>query len=222
MAGELSTMRSAQPRPLSSNAVESLTAKGARQADRILEAAYRSLAQYGYSGTSMQRIADEAGVNKRMLHYYFDTRERLFDEVVRRVGDRVLSQVEDAIAELAEPAEIVVAGFDRLWEEVRADPQLQAVYFGLAAESATDPALKQALAHVNDGYRRLIRRRVKDARKRGYELRWHEGSLTVLIIAAIQGLTLQFLERGETKDLRRAIDDFKAWLVWIAEPPASS
>jgi AcrR family transcriptional regulator len=202
--------------------MDALTAKGARKADEILDAAYRSLAQFGYSGTSMQRIADEAGVNKRMLHYYFETRERLFDQVVRRVGDRVLAQVEDAIAGLDEPAEIVVAGFDRLWDEVRADPQLQAVYFGLAAESATDPALKQALAHVNDGYRRLIGRLVKDARKRGYKLRWDEGSLTTLIIAAIQGLTLQFLERGETKDLRRAIQDFKAWLVWVAEPQSES
>lgn len=202
--------------------MDSLTAKGARQADGILDAAYRSLAQFGYSGTSMQRIADEAGVNKRMLHYYFESRERLFDQVVRRVGDRVLAQVEDAIAGLDEPAKIVVAAFDRLWDEVRADPQLQAVYFGLAAESATDPALKQALAHVNNGYRRLIRRLVKDARKRGYKLRWDEGSLTTLIIAAIQGLTLQFLERGETKDLRRAIEDFKAWLVWVAEPQSES
>jgi TetR/AcrR family transcriptional regulator, transcriptional repressor of bet genes len=204
---------------ISSGKVEELTAKGARQADRILSAAYRSLAEYGYSGTSMQRIADEAGVNKRMVHYYFETRERLFDEVVRTVGDRLLSQVEDAIAGLDDPADIVGAGVERLWQEVRADPQLQAVYFGLAAESATNPALKSALRHVNNGYRRLIRRLVKDTRKRGYDLRWDEGSLTVLIIAAIQGLTLQFLERGESKDLRRAIEDFKAWLVWIAEPP---
>jgi TetR/AcrR family transcriptional regulator, transcriptional repressor of bet genes len=195
------------------------TRKGARQAERIVEAAFRCLAEYGYSGTSMQRIADEAGVNKRMLHYYFETRERLLEVVARRVGDRLLAQLEEAIAGLEEPADIVASGFDRVWGEIRADRKLQAVYFGLAAEAATDPALKRTLSYINDGYRELIQRLVGQARDHGWRLRWDDGSLAVLIIAAIQGLTLQFVERGETEDLERAIRDFKGWLVWIAERP---
>jgi AcrR family transcriptional regulator len=183
-----------------------------------MEAAYECLARHGYSGTSMQRIADAAGVNKRMLHYYFETRERLFDQVARRVGDRVLAQVEEAIAGLEEPAEIVSSGFDRLWSEITSDPQLQAVYFGLAAESVTDPTLQRTLSYVNDGYRELIHRLFFDVGKRGYRLRMDEGSMTVLTIAAIQGFTLQFLERGETLELKRAIEDFKRWLISIAAP----
>ena len=190
------------------------TKKGQRQAERILAAAYRCLAKHGYSGTSMQRVADEAGTQKRMVHYYFASRERLLDEVARRVGDRLLSQVEEAISGLEDPAEIVTVGFDRLWGEVRSDPQLQAVYFGLAAEAATDSSLRETLPYINDGYRDLIHKLVSDARGRGLDVRWDEGSLTVLIIAGIQGLTLQFLERGETEELRRAIADFKRWLVW--------
>lgn len=198
------------------------TAKGARQAEKILDAAYECLAAHGYSGTSMQRIADIAGVNKRMLHYYFETREGLLDQVARRVGDRLLAQVEETIAGLEEPAEIIGVGFDRLWSEITSDPQLQAVYFGLAAESATDPALKETLSYVNDGYRDLIHRLVREAADRGYELLWDEGSMTVLIIAAIQGLTLQFLERGQTPELARAIEDVKGWLIAIARQPDRS
>lgn len=204
----------------SSAPVPYATPKGARQAERIIEAAYECLTRYGYSGTSMQRIADAAGVNKRMLHYYFETRTRLFDQVVRRVGDRLLAQIEEAIAGLEEPAEIVTSGFDRLWGEITSDPQLQAVYFGLAAESATDPTLKRTLSYVNDGYRELIHRLFFDIEKRGYQLRMDEGSMTVLIIAAIQGFTLQFLERGQSPELGRAIEDFKRWLISIAEPTA--
>jgi AcrR family transcriptional regulator len=203
---------------VSSLSVAYATRKGERQAERIMEAAYECLARHGYSGTSMQRIADAAGVNKRMLHYYFETRERLFDQVARRVGDRVLAQVEEAIAGLEEPAEIVSSGFDRLWSEITSDPQLQAVYFGLAAESVTDPTLQRTLSYVNDGYRELIHRLFFDVGKRGYRLRMDEGSMTVLTIAAIQGFTLQFLERGETLELKRAIEDFKRWLISIAAP----
>jgi AcrR family transcriptional regulator len=71
--------------------------KGARQAQTIIEAAYRCLARDGYARTSMQRIAEEAGVQKRMLHYYFETRQKLFEQIAAYVGDRMLSPVEDAI-----------------------------------------------------------------------------------------------------------------------------
>lgn len=200
--------------------MEYATAKGQRQAERILEAAYQCLARYGYSGTSMQRIADEAGTQKRMVHYYFATRERLLDQVARRVGDRLLAQVQEAIAGLEDPAETVTLGVDRVWDEVKGDPQLQAVYFGLAAESATDASLRETLSYINDGYRAMIRRLVRDARGRGLDVRWDEGALTVLIVAGIQGLTLQLLERGDTPELQRAIADFKRWLTSIVVPAA--
>jgi hypothetical protein len=43
-----------------------------------------------------------------------------------------------------------------------------------------------------------------------------EESLTVLIIAGIHGLTLDWLERGDTPSLRRAIGDFQRWLSAVS------
>jgi len=44
----------------------------------ILEAAKDVFVQKGYTGTRMQEIADKAGINKAMLHYYFGSKEKLF------------------------------------------------------------------------------------------------------------------------------------------------
>lgn len=198
------------------------TAKGAQQAERILEAALRSLGKHGYAATSVQRIADEAGVSKRMVHYYYPSREQLFEEVVRRVGDRLIDQVEEAISGLKEPEAIISAGFGRLWEGITADPELQIAYFGLVAESVTDPALKRTTSYVNDRYRRLIARLVAEGGERGHTLRVDEQSLTVLVIASIQGLTLAFLEQGETPALREAIENFKRWLLMASAPPPAA
>ncbi len=38
--------------------------------------------QKGFAGARMQEIADLAGINKGLLHYYFKSKEALFDEVV--------------------------------------------------------------------------------------------------------------------------------------------
>jgi len=48
---------------------------------RILEAAKKIFIINGLEGTSMQQIADEAQINKSLLHYYYRTKEKLFAAV---------------------------------------------------------------------------------------------------------------------------------------------
>jgi len=49
--------------------------------EKILEAAKKVFYRQGFSGARMQEIADEAGINKSMLHYYFRSKDKLFQEV---------------------------------------------------------------------------------------------------------------------------------------------
>ncbi len=48
---------------------------------KILDAAKRVFEKVGYSGARMQQIADEAGISKASLHYYFRSKENLFDRI---------------------------------------------------------------------------------------------------------------------------------------------
>lgn len=54
--------------------------------DRILEAAHRVFVRRGTAGARTQEIADEAGVNKALLHYYFRTKEKLAEAVFLRAA----------------------------------------------------------------------------------------------------------------------------------------
>ena len=47
----------------------------------ILEAARKVFVQNGFDGTTMQMIADESGINKALLHYYYRSKDRLFEAV---------------------------------------------------------------------------------------------------------------------------------------------
>jgi AcrR family transcriptional regulator len=49
--------------------------------ERILEAARDVFLKKGYDGARMQEIADEAKINKAMLHYYFRSKDKLFDQI---------------------------------------------------------------------------------------------------------------------------------------------
>ncbi|MGZ3883756.1 MAG: TetR/AcrR family transcriptional regulator [Bacteroidia bacterium] len=48
---------------------------------KILDAAKTVFEEFGFSGARMQQIADEAGISKASLHYYFRNKENLFERI---------------------------------------------------------------------------------------------------------------------------------------------
>ena len=49
--------------------------------EKILTAARNVFLKRGFDGARMQEIADEAGINKAMLHYYFRSKDKLFEKI---------------------------------------------------------------------------------------------------------------------------------------------
>ena len=83
------------------------TSKGQiRQANeaRILGAAEKVFARAGFSGTTMAAIADEAGLPKANLHYYFGSKLELYRAVLARTLHDWLAPM-DALTASADPAD---------------------------------------------------------------------------------------------------------------------
>ena len=60
----------------------------------ILKAAARIFHERGYTATSVQDVADAVGILKGSIYYYIDTKEDLLAEVVEKVHERALEQLE--------------------------------------------------------------------------------------------------------------------------------
>jgi len=60
---------------------------------RILEAARTHFHEKGFAGARMQKIADEAGINKAMLHYYYRTKEQLFQAVFQQDIQKLMPEI---------------------------------------------------------------------------------------------------------------------------------
>jgi TetR/AcrR family transcriptional regulator len=58
--------------------------------EKILDAAVDEFIEHGRSGARMQEIADRAGINKALLHYYFRSKDLLFEAVFSQVIKRLL------------------------------------------------------------------------------------------------------------------------------------
>jgi AcrR family transcriptional regulator len=65
--------------------------------NKILEAAEDVFVQKGLAGARMQEIADKAGINKSLLHYYYRNKEKLFRFVFQTAFKRIIPKIEGII-----------------------------------------------------------------------------------------------------------------------------
>ena len=57
---------------------------------KIFDAAHEVFVQKGMDGAKMQEIADRAGINKALLHYYYRSKEKLYEMVARAIIGRAV------------------------------------------------------------------------------------------------------------------------------------
>jgi TetR/AcrR family transcriptional regulator len=75
--------------------------------ERILEAAKKVFHCKGYDGARMQEIADEAGVNKSLVHYYYRNKDNIFQAVFEDAFTKLISRLNEIFSsELAFTAKI--------------------------------------------------------------------------------------------------------------------
>jgi len=60
--------------------------------EKIFESATEVFIEKGWDGTRMQDIADHAGINKSLLHYYYRTKERLFNVVFEKIAGQMFQR----------------------------------------------------------------------------------------------------------------------------------
>jgi TetR/AcrR family transcriptional regulator len=64
---------------------------------KIIQAARKVFQEKGYEGSRMREIADTAGINKGLLHYYFQTKDNLFEAVFREAMRGFLPKLDHII-----------------------------------------------------------------------------------------------------------------------------
>ncbi len=64
---------------------------------KIFDAAHEVFTQKGMDGAKMQEIADRAGINKALLHYYYRSKEKLYETVARAILGKALPALRQVI-----------------------------------------------------------------------------------------------------------------------------
>jgi TetR/AcrR family transcriptional repressor of bet genes len=177
---------------------------GARE--RILDAAIEVLKSDGYAGLTLAKVAARAGESKPLVAYHYGSKQGLVQAAGRSIAEMITQEVLDAV-DGATTVEEVIRGVDAGVERVLDDDvRVARLYFDLAAVSVVDPEIRRTIAEVNERWREVLIRLVTDANDGLTPARARV--LTVMVIAGMQGMTLERIEQGATRERNRARELF--------------
>jgi AcrR family transcriptional regulator len=121
--------------------------------DALLDAAEWLLVDVGYAGITTRLLAEEAGVNHGLVHYYFGSKENLFVRALERFTERLISRQRELYA-ADEP-------FLEKWRTamrylVGEDATYEKIWLELQALGWNNPDLRERLARVNAEWRAVL------------------------------------------------------------------
>ena len=160
MGGETSAGVTAVPgAPAAAGADRALETK-----ERILKAALEEFAAEGLAGARMERLAAAAGVNKALLYYYFESKEKLYDAAVElsaaEIRDKTLALFLDKEASAGEKLLRAALGhFDRILaqQEFQSLMQQEMTRLHKGESSAAETIVKKVFIPVITVYQALVR-----------------------------------------------------------------
>jgi len=125
--------------------------------EQILAGAQRAFAQHGYEGATVARLEEETGLSRGAIFSYYENKEALFTELVRRSSDQF---VETWLSE----------GYRALLDAIaHTDPEWLAVQVEATRRVRTDPKFREQVSKLEERARETrqerfdrIRGRVRD------------------------------------------------------------
>jgi AcrR family transcriptional regulator len=116
-----------------------------RKAERpheILEAAFAEFSRNGYATTTLEQIAERAGVTKGTIYVYFDSKEQLFITMVRGLMKVTLDILQEMLeTHQGSTADLLRAQFSFIYQHIVEDRRRREMARLLIAEASRFPAL---------------------------------------------------------------------------------
>jgi len=128
------------------------TARSAAE-EALLDAAERLLVDVGHAGITTRALAEEAGVNHGLVHYYFGSNENLLARALERFTGRLIARQREMYSS-DEP-------FVEKWRTamrylVSEDLRYEKIWLELQALAWNDSALRARLVRVNEEWRAVL------------------------------------------------------------------
>jgi len=175
--------------------------------EALLDAAERLLVDVGYAGITTRRLAEEAGVNHGLVHYYFGSNESLLVRALERFTERLIERQRELYA--------ADSPFVDKWRTamrylVSEDLSYQKVWLELQALAWNNAELQARLAEVNTEWRAVLTEAFEEPH-RELDLELPLEALVSLVMTFNLGIMVERLG-GVDAGHRELLDWIDGWL----------
>ncbi len=175
--------------------------------DTLLDAAERLLVEVGYAGITTRRLAQEAGVNHGLVHYYFGSIENVLLRTLERFTARLIRRQREMYAADMPFIEKWRTAMRYLMSE---DVTYEKIWLELQALAWNHPEIREHLARVNAEWRAVLTEAFEQPR-REYGIEMPLEALVSLVMTFNEGIILERLLGIETGQ-RELLDWIERWL----------
>ena len=171
----------------------------------FLDAAERLLVDVGHAGITTRRVAEEAGANHGLVHYYFGSMENLLVRVLERFTDRLIARQRRMYA--------AEGPFLDKWRQAMRyldeDREYQKIWYELQALAWNRPELRERVAYAREAWYEVLTEALDQAR-REHGVDVPLDVLVTLVTTLNEGLILERLSgaNGRHEALLAWIDDW--------------
>jgi AcrR family transcriptional regulator len=170
-----------------------------RNADRsqntILAAARDEFAEHGLGGARMDRIAERAGVNKRLIYYYFEDKDRLFQAVLEQAYRHIRDEERRLNLLALKPADAVRRLVEFTWDYYLANPEFLSLLNSENLQSARHLENSQRAREMNSPLIATLGEILERGRKEGT---FRGGIDPLQLYVSIAGLAYFYLSNHHT------------------------
>jgi AcrR family transcriptional regulator len=157
--------------------------------EALMDAAERLLVEVGHAGITTRRLAEAAGVNHGLVHYYFGSNENVLIRTLERFTERLVARQRALYAGDAPFVEKWRTAMSYLVDE---DVTYEKIWLELQALGWNDPAVRDRLRRVNAEWRRVLAEAFAEPhRELGIEMPLD--ALVSLVMTFNQGIALERL-----------------------------
>lgn len=176
--------------------------------EKILEAAEQIFLRDGYGDARMQDIADLAGINKALLHYYFRSKDNLFEYIFEKKISVMFPQMEELFNQNLSFYETTCAFIEKYITLLNENPYIPMFVMSTVNRADRQDFIKKLPIGLIQKFAELYFRDYSDGKVR-------EVNPTQLIISVMSMCAFPFIARPVIKEITKADDEqFKALMQY--------
>jgi AcrR family transcriptional regulator len=181
------------------NKPSSTTEKGLGRAQAVLQAARRLLAEQGYAGLSMRRVALDAGMTLSNVQHYYASKDLLLEALLLTTMDEFQAKMARIADEMRDRPRLdrFLSTADMFLEEIT-DPVTHALFFEIWALASRNPFASTLMDLMMERERKTVYHLIKGLNPAISDEEYRERA--VLMVAQIEGLMLFRLNRETRRE----------------------